>query len=66
MYAERDSTGRMKLLLDASYGSRERVRDKINKEKRTHMTVNWRVSQCVRSPLRLSVRKLQSLDGWSF
>lgn len=47
MYAERDSTGRMKLLLDAWYGSRERERDKINKEKRTHMTVNWRVSDSV-------------------
>lgn len=49
MYAERDSTGRMKLLLDAWYGSREREREryKINKEKRTHMTVNWRVSDSV-------------------
>lgn len=72
MNAERDSTGRMKLLLEAWHGDYDRMRrgkkkrkretektegNKIKKEKHTHDSKVVNERQCVYFPLRPGVRQ---------
>lgn len=70
MYTERDSIGRMKLLLEAWYGDLDKggkrrgektERKKINGgKKETPMTVNWWVSGSMRTSHRGSASGSQS------
>lgn len=75
MYTERDSTGRMKLLLEAWRGAflkggekeRQKKENKSRKkENDAHDSKLVSKRQCVYSPPRLGVRQRVLLDGWNF